>query len=150
MNSVTIIAGAGGLIYGCLLFVGSLFLAFGGHGSYIPLRVFSAPCGEFGVEAAFVSLPVMWIVMAMLSMASSARARTMFRFLLIVHYVGIIAALVQYLPREIDEYLEFPKWHVVFRLCMMFSVGVYVAGQAFLIYRMSCGFRRLPKNSQDG
>jgi hypothetical protein len=123
-----------GFMYGMILTFLSFGLMGGGHGTYIPYTISSAPLAQlsFPGETVYLGLlasPVLWACAAVLS--SGKRFQSAFLLVLAVHYGGVLLSLI----RPIDE--DWSHFNRVMRLAgeaVLLWVFAYVLGQALLWY----------------
>jgi uncharacterized integral membrane protein len=122
-----------GLGYGLILGVLSFLLTGAGHGTYLPLAISSAPlvvidyAPPFTFVIGLLGCPALWVFVA--SISCGERWRSVFRAALIMHYLGVVFAVIR--PIEGD-------WSYFVRM-LRFSgpavvvwMSAYVIGQAMI------------------
>lgn len=127
---VVAVCGAAGLIYGVLLSIYALAFSGFGHGSYVPVLVFSAPLGFFGYASAFFLAPFLWLAVGIAIGAGGRRATRMLIALLVLHWVSAVClGVVEYNPSDWRVIYRFWSNGLVSRSILVSGFSIYLIGQ---------------------
>lgn len=145
-----------GAAYGLALTGFGILAAGAGHGTYVPIGLFSSPLGVAAVLASagprwasltepammvvFFGTPLLWAVGFWLCGAESSRARRGFLIGILAHYAVAVALLA----RE-----PFGDWSHLTRTGTVSAIGVlvYLVGQTLLWLRYIGASRHVPKQA---
>lgn len=115
-----------GLAYGVALVVASSLAAGFGHGTYVPIRVSSAPFGLLGFTAALIGTVVLWTAVGMgFEWLESRGGRNAIRIVLIGHYCS---AILLFLTGDLTYLVRGPAalWLVFGAWSLLYGVGQVV------------------------
>lgn len=121
-----------GVVYGAVLSYLGFLCTGGGHGTFMPLGLGSAPLGLLGVWAALLGTPLLWGLLGFLVARSD---QTLYRRIFLVAAIGhsIAAALILALSDSGDwRYIE--RTRQAIPGIMAAWIVAYAAGQAVMWY----------------
>jgi hypothetical protein len=133
--------GAIGFVYGVFLSVFAFAYSGGGHGTYVPMLVFTAPLVFSGYVAAVFLTPFLWLVMG-IALSGTGKCSYWFPIgLIVLHWVSAICLVV--------AKSEPHDWMVMQRCGLgalgIFSAvfGIYLAGQIAVVSVLLRRYRQM-------
>ena len=125
MRAQTACASLVGLVYGLGLTIIGFFLAGAGHGTYILLRIASAPISLLGIVPSLAGAPIFWTAIGTLLPNSHKRPdRQILVGAMLLHYLSVLLVLF------LDSHAE---WTYFERVSGVYPLMVFAGGSLYLI-----------------
>ena len=132
-KTACLVFGGVGFLYGAFLSAIGILFAGAGHGSYVPIEVFSSPLMRIGVMTSFFGGPFMWtFIWALVAISiiepRNKKSTCVAMLCLATHYFGIVYTFMS------ADHSEMVKLRAFFNPQNLDLVGIAIAVFPFVVY----------------